>query len=112
MTDDRLPTALWVEGHLHRMTAQGVPFYILNKGAHASGTILLKLNGRENGCILLQQQRDVNGVMGWLKLFKDKAVEESELDSYITRAVDRDPDVWVLEIEDRTMTNPFEGKIF
>ena len=112
MTDDRIPTSLWVEIHLRQLTTEGVPYYILNKGAPASGTVLLKINGRENGCLLLQQQRDAIGIMGWLKLFKDKAVEESEIDAYIARAVSRDPDVWVLEIEDRTLKNPFEGKVF
>lgn len=112
MTDDRLPTTLWVEGVLQHLTTQGIPFYILNKGAVASGTVLLKINGRENGFIALQQQRDSHGVMGWLRLFKDRAVEEAEIDAYIGRAVDRDPDVWAIEIEDRTLNNPFEGKIF
>lgn len=112
MSDDRLPTALYVEAHLKRLTAEGVFYYILNKGAYGSGTIMLKLNGLENGCTVLQQQRDLNGVMGWMKLFKGETVAEAEADSYITRAIGRDPDIWVIEIEGRGRENPFEGKIF
>lgn len=112
MTDDRLPSALFIEAHLRRLEAQGVPYYVLNKGAYASGTILLKLNGRENGHIALQQQRDLDGNMGWMKLFKGQVVEEAEVDSYIQRAISRDPDIWVIEVEDRALVNPFEGKVF
>jgi hypothetical protein len=112
MTDDRLPTALLLDAHFHRFMTDGVPYYVLNKGAYAAGTILLKLNGRENGCVVLQQQRDLDGQMGWMKLFKGQIVGETEADSYIQRAVDRDPDVWAIEVEDRTLTNPFEGKVF
>lgn len=112
MVDDRLPTALLLDIHFRRFMIEGIPYYILNKGAHAAGTILLKLNGRENGCAVLQQQRDLDGQMGWMKLFKGQVVEEAEADRYIQRAVDRDPDLWAIEVEDRTLTNPFEGKVF
>ena len=112
MPEDLLPTALWVEAHLHRLTIDGIPYYIINKGAYAAGTVLLKLNGREEGCTLLVQQRDLDGVLGWTKALKDETVEEKAADEYIARAVGRDPDLWVIEIEDRQKRNPFEGKVF
>jgi hypothetical protein len=112
MTDDRLPTSLWIEIHLRHLTTAGIPYYIHNKGAPASGTVLVKLNNRENGCVVLQQQRDLSGELGWIKLFKGQVVAEKEADAYITRAVERDPDVWAIEIEDKDLKNPFEGKIF
>ncbi len=112
MADDRLPTALFLDAHFRRLTTEGVFYYILNKGAYVAGTIIIKINGRENGCIVLQQQRDMDGNLGWMKLFKGQTVEESDADAYIQRAVDRDPDVWAVEVEDRQLGNPFEGKIF
>jgi hypothetical protein len=47
MDDARLPTALWVEVHLRRLTQEGIPYYIANTGAHAGGMVLLKINGLE-----------------------------------------------------------------
>ena len=36
---------------------------------------------------------------------------EAEADAYIARQVTRDPDLWVLEIEDRKGTYKIDGKI-
>lgn len=111
-SDDRLPTALWVDAHLRQLTLNAVPYYVANKGAFASGTVLLKLNGIEQGCLLLQQQRGLDGVMGWMALYDGEKLAEDKADEYIRRAVDRDPDLWAIEIEDRDFKNPFEGKVF
>ncbi len=112
MGDDRLPTALWVEGHLHTLTAQGIPFYITNKGAHSSGTVMVKIVNPGQACMLLNQQRNLDGEMGWVHALGQDNVEEKEADAYISRTVKRDPDVWVIEIESREMVNPFDGDIF
>ena len=112
MSDDRLPTALYVDAHLAQLTAQGIPYYILNKGPEASGIVMLKLFAPGKSCQLLIQQRDFEGVMGWMHALGSENVEERDADAYITRAIGRDPDLWVIEIEDAQMRNPFEGKVF
>ena len=112
MADDRLPTALWIDAHLRRLTLEAIPYYIVQKGAYAAGTVMLKLASPGQGCRLLQQQRDLNGVMGWMALFRGETVDEAKADDHIKRATARDPDLWVIEIEDRAFSNPFEGKIF
>ena len=112
MSDDRLPTALWVDAHLRKLNLEGVPFYIVHKGAYASGTVLLKINHFSSGCKIYQQQRDLNNVMGWMALYEDNPVEEKEADEYIQRALSKDPDIWVIEIEAKEFNNPFEGEVF
>lgn len=110
--DALLPTALWVDAHIRQCTANAIPVYILKRGAYASGTLMLKICAFSNGIQLLSQMRDIDGKMGWMDVFDGKMVEESEVDAYIQRAIDRDPDLWVIEIESRDKINPFEGKIF
>ena len=112
MSDDRLPTKLWLDARLKTMSLQGTPYYIIQEGAYGSGTVMLKINGFGNGCKLLQQQRNFDGDLGWMMLFKGEIVAENEVDSYIDRSIQRDPDMWVIEIEDKDFNNPFEGKIF
>lgn len=110
MDDDRLPTDLWVMAHIRRCNGEGVPAVVARKGHANAGTLILKLNLLERGCRVLTQMRDLDGAMGWMAAFQGGLVPEAEADAYIARAVARDPDLWVVEIEDRAGRNPFGGK--
>ena len=112
MDDDRIPTDVWVMAHVRRCNAEGIPVVVARRGEAKGGTLLLKLNQLELGCRVLSQQRDLEGRLGWLAAFKGELVPEAEADAYIARAVSRDPDLWVVEIEDREGKHPFEGKVF
>lgn len=112
MTEDvRLPVSIWIDAHLRRLNERGQGYYILNKGTFSAGALLLKINLLDGFCHVLTQIRDMDGNLGWMNALKEERVAESEADAYIRRAVDRDPDIWAVEIEDREGKNPFEGKV-
>ncbi|MDY0030022.1 MAG: DUF1491 family protein [Pseudobdellovibrionaceae bacterium] len=111
MNDVRLPTSVWLDAHLRRLNVEGKSYYIVNKGAFASGTILLKIALLESNARLLTQVRNMDGELCWMAALREETMPEQQVDDYIRRAIDRDPDVWVIEIEDRLGENPFEGKI-
>ncbi|MEM7172892.1 MAG: DUF1491 family protein [Pseudomonadota bacterium] len=106
----RLPVELLIKAHLRRCFSEGVPAVVVHRGEKNSGIIILKLLQRGAGCRVLTQMRDLDGVMGWLPALDGKAVPESEADAYIDRAVARDPDLWVIEIEHPDGWHPFDGK--
>lgn len=106
---DRLPTALYVEAHLKTLTNNAVFYYFIQKGNHGSGIIMLKLNGMKGQVRLISQQRNFEtDKMEWVNVLEKETLEEPEADAYIQRAIARDPDLWVIEIEDTEMNNPFE----
>jgi len=111
MSDGRLPTRVWIMAHVRRCLVDGTPATIAHKGDPDSGMLLLKLNALENGCRVLSQTRDLDGEIAWLAAFDGGTVTEAEAEAYIARALDRDPDLWVVEIEDRDGRNPFAGKV-
>lgn len=108
MDDHTLPTELWLDARLRALNAAGISYYIIRRGAYASGIVLLKINGLNGACRLLIQQRNfTTDKLEWAAALKEEIVAEGEADAYVARAVARDPDLWVIEIEDRGMSNPF-----
>jgi hypothetical protein len=109
MTEARIKTEHWVHAHLRRCAVEAVPAFVVRRGDNERGMVLLKINTLENGCRVLTQARDLDGLLGWLAVLDGAFVPESEADAYIARQTARDPDLWVVEIEDRQGRNWFEG---
>ena len=108
MDEDRLPAGLWIDAHLRKLSAAAIFYTVIQKGNHASGLVMLKLNGMKGQVKLLMQERNFeSGALEWISAFGDDLVEEAKADDYIRRATSRDPDLWVIEIEDLAMNNPF-----
>lgn len=104
-----LPTALWVEAKLKELEQNCVFYHYIQKGNYASGIVMLKLNGLEGQCRLMTQQRNfISGHLEWTDALGEELIDEARADDYIQRAKQRDPDLWIIEIEDRALKNPFE----
>ena len=110
MSDARLKADIWIMAHVRRCSAEGVPATVVQKGDERGGVLLLKLNWLELGCRVLSQTTDMDGNRAWMAAFDGKLVPEKEADDYISRAMGRDPDLWVVEIEHRDGWHPFEGE--
>lgn len=110
MAEGRIPTELWVKAHLRRLSAQGAPAVVVRRGDPHGGMVILKVNRLAEGCRVLAQTRDLDGVLCWLAAFDGRLVSESEADDYIARQTARDPDLWIIEVETRDEDHGFEGK--
>ena len=105
--EPRTPTHVWLEAKIRELSQLGIGVYVTQKGEKMGGLVLLKLVADRQNTKLLTQQRDLDGVMGWVNVFQDDVIEEMKADEYISRATQRDPDLWVVEIEGAEMKNPF-----
>lgn len=103
----RLPVHLLIDAALMPLNGRGIFYYIKQRGEKNSGMILLKLNGLKGVCKLMQQQRNFDGDLEWMNVLREDDVAEADADAYINRAMSRDPDLWVIEVEDGAMQNPF-----
>jgi hypothetical protein len=93
-------TAIWVQAELRRLGMDAVPAVVVRKGDPDAGTVLIKVIRLGLGVYVLSQAQDGQGNSAWIKATGPEPVDESEADAYIRRSIERDYDVWVLEIED------------
>ncbi len=111
MTLPRLKSGLLVKAGLRLCSRKGVPAAVVRRGDPDAGALYVKLNALENGCIVLSQVQVENQRSAWLNATGDTPVSEAEADAYIERQTRYDPDLWVVEIEDRDGRNPFDGAL-
>jgi hypothetical protein len=108
MTDERLPTELIIAARLRALQSQGIGCYIVRKGAGQSGSILLRsVMGRDASHLYVQSLLD-DGSRGWMRVSGDTPQNDEKAQDYVARSVKRDPDLWVVEVEDRDGKNLFE----
>ncbi len=88
-----------------------IPFIVRHKGDPDSGAILLKIDRGANGCSVLSQVRDLDGNPGWMHGGGGELISEIDAEGYIKRQIDRDPDLWVIEIEDPQGRYELDGDI-
>jgi hypothetical protein len=111
MSDARLHTDIWVQACVRRGSVEGISVTVVKKGDPMRGSVLVKLNRREAGCVVFTETRDDLGGRAWLRGTGPEPVEEAVADDYVARNRKYDPDLWVIEVEDRDGRLPFEEKI-
>lgn len=106
-----LTTGLWVSAQVRLCDRAFIPATVVRRGDADAGTVLLKINRFEAGVTVYTQASNFDGEPAWSRGTGPAPVTETEADSYIARQVARDPDLWVLEIEDRKGVYKIDGKV-
>jgi hypothetical protein len=94
----RLSTLVWVDAYRMRLELAGIPVFVVARGDATAGAVLVKLNRLDGHGCLFQRVTAMDGSRPWDVLLDG---EEAELDAVVTRQRAADPDLWVLEVEDR-----------
>ncbi|HZK91760.1 MAG TPA: DUF1491 family protein [Stellaceae bacterium] len=95
----RLKSSIQVKALVRRCDLAAIGVAVTARGDPDAGAILVKLCGRDPGAVVLAQARRADGTLGWLRATGAASVAEADADAYIARQRQRDPDLWVVEIE-------------
>ncbi|SDF03432.1 DUF1491 family protein [Sulfitobacter delicatus] len=95
----RLTARFWVDAYLTRLRLQDIPAFVVAHGDDTGGAVLVKLATLDGRAVLFQRSFDLmTGDRKWIELATG---DEPEVDATVTRQRSFDPDLWVIEVEDR-----------
>lgn len=95
----RLTAEFWVQAYLARLRLRDIPAFVTAHGDDTAGAVLVKLNTLDGCAAAYQRSFDLmSGARQWLVLAEGA---ESAVDAAIARQRGFDPDLWVIEVEDR-----------
>jgi len=95
----RLTAEFWVHAYLARLRLNDIPAFVTAHGDDTAGAVLVKLNTLDGQARLFQRGFDLaSGARQWITLAEGP---EPVVDEAIRRQRNFDPDLWVIEVEDR-----------
>ena len=95
----RLTARFWVDAYLTRLRLQDIPAFVVAHGDDTGGAVLVKLATLDGKAVLFQRSFDLmTGDRKWIELASG---DEAEVDATVSRQRSFDPDLCVIEVEDR-----------
>lgn len=95
----RLTAGLWVSAYLNRLRLSEIPAYVMAKGDATAGAVLVKVATLDGQAVIHERRFDLErDTRVWQVLAQGG---EGDMDAMLSRARGRDPDLWIIEIEDR-----------
>jgi hypothetical protein len=103
----RLKTGIWVAAYLRRCQIEGAAAVLRRRGAEEAGAIFIKVSRLDGTADLYgpapqsafdearPSERAFSGAL------KNLPLPEADVESYLTRQFGFDPDLWIVEVEDR-----------
>ena len=103
----RLKSELYVQSLVRRVQAAMGAAYVLRRGDKDAGGIYVRVNRLDGTAGVLNMFTDMDGAQSFRVVLPVDS-DEAESDALIEREMQRDPDIWVVDIEDARAT--FSGR--
>lgn len=95
----KLTAEIWVAAYLARLRLVDIPAFVVQRGDRTAGAVLVKLNTLDGQARCYQRSFDLmTGARKWMVLAEGA---EADVDQSVAKQRGFDPDLWVIEVEDK-----------
>ena len=103
----RLKSGLWVSAYVRRCNVEGVFAAVRRRGAEEAGAIFIKVNRLDGTADVyapapqsaFEEEHPIDRAFS--PAVKTMPAADADAEAYLTRQIRFDPDVWIIETEDR-----------
>ncbi len=98
---------IWVAAYLRRCGVEGAPAVLRRRGAAEAGAIFVKVDRLDGSTAVygpapqseLAERDGIDRL--WMRLHKEPWIDPASAEERIRREMKFDPDLWLIEVEDR-----------
>jgi hypothetical protein len=107
----RLKSSIWVSAYLRRCQVEGAFAAMRRRGAEEAGAIFIKISRLDGLAELFgpapQSAFDDTRPIerAFVACLREQPAPEADVENYLARELKFDPDVWIVEVEDRAGRN-------
>ena len=98
--NERLATYIWVDALIRRVQLAGASVFVTQKGDRERGDVLIKIARLDGNAAYLQRTPMADNAFDWMPN-AGAWDSEADVDAHLRRRREYDPDLWIIEIEDR-----------
>jgi hypothetical protein len=103
----RLKSGIWISAYLRRCQVEGAQAVLRRRGADEAGAIFIKVSRLDGTAEVFgpapqtafDEARPSDRVFA--PALKSQPVPESDAEAYLGKQLKFDPDIWIVEVEDR-----------
>jgi hypothetical protein len=107
----RLKSGIWVAAYIRRCQIEGAQAMLRRRGADEAGAVFIKISRLDGTAEVygpapqtaFDEARPADRV--FVRSLKSEAASEADVEAYLARQIKFDPDIWIVEVEDRAGRN-------
>ena len=107
----RLKSGIWVAAYIRRCQVEGAQAVLRRRGAEEAGAVFIKISRLDGTAQVFSpapqtafdEARPAD--RAFMRGLKTEGAPEAEAEAYLARQIKFDPDIWIVEVEDRLGRN-------
>jgi hypothetical protein len=110
----RLKSGIWVAAYIRRCQVEGAQALLRRRGAEEAGAVFIKVSKLDGTAEVygpapqstFDEARPAD--RAFILSLKARSSTEADAEAYLARQIKFDPDIWIVEVEDRAGRNFLE----
>lgn len=107
----RLKADIFASSIVRRAMGAGAYAAVARKGHAEGGAVYVKINLLNGQAFVLAPAPSLGGERKWLRATGPAPIADRDAEAYLARLTARDPDCWVIEVEDKQGRWFFEEEV-